>query len=495
MDINNKQNLIDNNQKPSELKEIINLDNDENEASNAENKEITEEVKQNIAIKEKNEKPEITFEKPQEEEAENIIKDENKKNDIDEASSEGASPIIKKAMEGISLLLNSYWIELMGSLSLIIYLLIIEILVLYGIKAAGSLIGTLDEKSESTFDNIMKLLNVAFNKIGFKWVTFITMSQHLSVGFLCLTTFTSIMKETKSIKKFYICNLIKVVLYYGFSVLILLILDKGIKSDINEILLKNKVDNQKLKDFLYSLVDKLVDMAGGVLATFNTFLEKVAFGTMYIFLFSEPKCLEGKKMIYFRLLALIPVIYVIVCLVLRALYNSGTLEISVFVLPALLGSKITIFMFFISTISIIKLKSLKYEVFDEEGEIQPKVFTKIGSRNFGIMGILELIIGLFLPSWSIYGIGGKYLLVLCAPIMTLYDYKKKYVLKFPCCKKGNMTLCFKIIFLIIGWFIVIIVAVLDIIEFIKSFGDILKDILTFLSENIDALVVIINMFF
>ena len=158
MDINNKQNLIDNNQKPSELKEIINLDNDENEASNAENKEITEEVKQNIAIKEKNEKPEITFEKPQEEEAENIIKDENKKNDIDEASSEGASPIIKKAMEGISLLLNSYWIELMCSLSLILYILIIEILIMYGIDAVGSLIGTIDEKSGSAFDNIKNCL-------------------------------------------------------------------------------------------------------------------------------------------------------------------------------------------------------------------------------------------------------------------------------------------------------------------------------------------------
>ncbi len=79
--------------------------------------------------------------------------------------------------------------------------------------------------------------------------------------------------------------------------------------------------------------------------------------------------------------------------------------------------------------------------------------------------------------------------------MTLYDYKKKYVLKFPCCKKGNMTLCFKIIFLIIGWSIVIFVAVADIMEFVKSFGDILKDLLTFLSENIDTLVVIINMFF
>ena len=203
------------------------------------------------------------------------------------------------------------------------------------------------------------------------------------------------MRETKSIKKFYIYNLIKVVLYYGLFIFILLLLDNGIKSDIDQVLLNNKIENQKLKDFLYSIVDKLVNMIGGVLATFNTFLEKVAFGTMYIFLFSEPKCFEGKKMIYFRLLALIPVLYVIVCLILRGLYNAGSLEISVFVLPALLGSKITIFMFFITTISIIKLKSLKYEVFDEESEVQPRVFTKIGSRNFGIMGILELIIGLF----------------------------------------------------------------------------------------------------
>ena len=60
-------------------------------------------------------------------------------------------------MEGISLLLNSYWIELMGSLSLILYILI-EILIMYGIDAVGSLIGTIDEKSGSAFDNIKNCL-------------------------------------------------------------------------------------------------------------------------------------------------------------------------------------------------------------------------------------------------------------------------------------------------------------------------------------------------
>ena len=58
-----------------------------------------------------------------------------------------------------------------------------------------------------------------------------------------------------------------------------------------------------------------------------------------------------------------------------------------------------------------------------------------------------------------------------------------------------MTLCFKIIFLIIGWSIVIIVGFVDVKIFLTSFGVILGDLLTFLSDDIDALVNIINMFF
>ena len=79
---------------------------------------------------------------------------------------------------------------------------------MYGKDVVDSLIGTIDEKSGSAFDNIIKLLNVALNKFGFKWVTFITMSQHLSVGFSCLTSFTSMIRETKKIKKFYIIYVI-----------------------------------------------------------------------------------------------------------------------------------------------------------------------------------------------------------------------------------------------------------------------------------------------
>ena len=43
--------------------------------------------------------------------------------------------------------------------------------------------------------------------------------------------------------------------------------------------------------------------------------------------------------------------------------------------------------------------------------------------------------------------------------MTLYDYKKEYVLKFPCCGKGNMSCCCRVIFLIISWFIIILIGI------------------------------------
>ena len=87
---------------------------------------------------------------------------------------------------------------------------------------------------------------------------------------------------------------------------------------------------------------------------------------------------------------------------------------------------------------MIKYKSIKYEIFDEENYIEPKIFSKIGSRMFSVFGILELFIGLIFPSWNVAGIGEKYLLILCAPIITLYDYKKKHEVHLPCCKKKTI---------------------------------------------------------
>ncbi len=183
----------------------------------------------------------------------------------------------------------------------------------------------------------------------------------------------------------------------------------------------------------------------------------------------------------------------IVSMVLRALQNTKVLVISEFISPLLLGPKITVYLFFISTLLIIKYKSLTYNVFDEENSISPKVFTKIGSRNFGILGIIELIIGLFYPSWSPVGIGGKYLLVLCAPIMTLYDYKRKYELKFPCCGKGNFTLCIKLVILIIGYIFIIAFGIVDVIGILGLFAQYIVPIIEIINDNLDVVGFILDL--
>lgn len=476
MDINKQENLLDNNntQGKNELKELYEDTDDK--------KENKEEIPYEVQL---NDKPKT----------EDYPDNNNKKKDlISDATSNNAAPIGKKEMKTILLNLNSYWLGLMGSISLIVSLLIYETIGLVVIASLGSILSL--EIDKELFRESFELV---FKEIGLKWFLFITMSQHLSVGFFCLTTFSSMLKETQNIRKFFIVSFIKVALYYVLSVIILKVLIKdGVKDFIYNGI--EKIDQEaglSKKDRLFEIADKLVDkllnIVANFLSTFNTFIEKLALGSIYIFLFYESEKLKGKKLLIFRYCSLIPILYIILSLVFRALDNTKVLEINVFISPLLLGPKITVYVFFISTLAFIKYKSLKYQVFDEENNIQPRVFTTIGSRNFGIMGILELIIGLFVPSWSPVGIGGKYLLVLCAPIMTLYDYKRNYVLKFPCCGKGNMTLCFKIILLIFGWILVIILGIFDLVGAIAIIAKYLLPIFEFANENLDIVAFVIDL--
>ena len=135
------------------------------------------------------------------------------------------------------------------------------------------------------------------------------------------------------------------------------------------------------------------------LSTYNIFLEKLVIGTLYLFLFYEPKKLANnpKYLLVFRLLSLVPISFIIISLVLRALKNTNILVINEYVLSFLMGPKITIYGFFITTLSIIKYKERKYNnIFDEDNTIDTKIFTKIGSLIFAIFGGIELIFGLFL---------------------------------------------------------------------------------------------------
>ena len=471
MDINKEENLVNKNN--TELKEMFG-DYDDSKGNNG---------------------LDINYSKPNENNQ--LTKDIN---DVDTESNDSSAPIGKKTMNTLLQNLNSYWLELLGSISLMISLFIYEVL---GIVAVDTVLPIFQD-GKVDFKKINEAYEIIFKEFGIKWLFFITMSQHLSVGFFCLTTFSNMFHETKNIKKFFIINILKVAIFYGFSIFILeVIIKDGIggyfKSKIDEVK-KDAEKKGKIVSFektyliFEMLIDKFCNVASNFLSTYNTFLEKTVLGFLYISLFYEPKALEGKKILFFRLLATIPISFIIISVILRALHNTEVIELNEYVLPLLLGPKITVYGFFISTLLTIKYKSLSYNVFDEENYIDSRVFTKIGSKNFGIFGILELLIGLFCPSWSAIGIGGKYLLVLCAPIMTLYDYKRKYKVTFPFCKKGDMSRCLKIVLNIFGYFILTILAIILLMFAIEFVNEYIAPILEFILDNFDLVVMVIEEF-
>ena len=143
---------------------------------------------------------------------------------------------------------------------------------------------------------------------------------------------------------------------------------------------------------------------------------------------------------------------------------------------------------------MIKYNSLAYNVYDYEGYLDPKVFTKIGSKMFAIFGIIEMIIGLFAPSWTFVGIGSKYLMILCAPIMTLYDYKKKNEVHLPCCKQKDFSRCIKITFNVIGYTLIVLLGIILAILVFGLLGGTIQDIFSIIANNWDWALEISSLF-
>jgi hypothetical protein len=193
MDINKEENLV--NKDNTELKEMF-RDYDDTKGNN---------------------EVEINYSKPKENNQ--LIKGIN---DNDTESNGSSAPIGKKTMNTLLQNLNSYWLELIGSISLMLSLLIYEIIAFVVIDIILPIFrdGAVNTKS------ITDAYEIIFKEFGIKWLFFITMSQHLSVGFFCLTTFSNMFQETKNITKFYIINILKVAIFYGFSVFILKVLIK-----------------------------------------------------------------------------------------------------------------------------------------------------------------------------------------------------------------------------------------------------------------------------
>ena len=466
-----------------EINEIGNVINSTENKENSEEKKTT--IEEAIPREIRNNEEET----PKNEE--NINEINKKKMFTNEEDIEKNAPIVKLVMEKVILNLNVFWLELLGFLNLIISIIIYETL---GIIILGMIL--LLFEGEFNISDIRETFNVIINNIGLKWLIFIVINQHLSIGFLCLTTFSYMFREIKNIKMFYILNIIKSVLYYIFSIVLLRIIIRDyfgglIIDKIEEI---NIIGKDKAFEIINPIIEKIIVFLSNFLSSYNIFLERLALGSMYLFLFYEPRIISKTKILFFRLLSLIPILFMIVSLVLRALENRNVIKINEYISSFLLGPKISVYGYFITTLVEIKYKSSVYNVFDSDNYLDSRVFTKIGSKNFAFFGIIELLVGFFFPKWMNVGIGNNYLLILCAPIVAIYDYKKSGKTPFPCCNKGNFSLFFKIIIYLIGFLIVLILGIILLVLFAGFIKLYILPIIEFIIDNFDYIRELIILF-
>ena len=391
------------------------------------------------------------------------------------------------------LLLNEYWVELISKISFGLSIIIYEIIGLIAFSSFFSLI-------QGDIDDIKKIFVTIFQDIGLKWLFIVNTCQHLSIGFFCLTNVSKVINEKKNFHKFYISNFIKCIIFYLISAFILqsLINNYMFGSIIDEV---NKVDNisEDGRGKILEVINKLKKIAvryfGDLLSNYNNSLDKLLVGSLYYILFSPKRNFKKKNKIYFRLLSIFPITYIILSLIFRALNNLGIIYLSPFVSPIFGGPKFTIYGFFISFLLYIKLKVKKYKMLDEEGDIMPSVFAKASSQIFSIFGLIELYTGLFHHKLSAYGIGTYYLLILCAPIMILYDYKKKYELRIRPCVKQNFGNCVNISTSIILYGTALIAGFFLFIAFMSIFKKYVKPLVEIVIKNFKNIIQLIDMIY
>jgi hypothetical protein len=202
---------------------------------------------------------------------------------------------------------------------------------------------------------------------------------------------------------------------------------KDISTETKEKLLK--IINELKKLFLIFL--------GNMLGNINNSLDILLIGGLYSTLFNSPKTQNKKYIIFYRLLSIIPLSYIVVGLIIRALINLKRINCNPEISQLFVGPKITIFGYFITLLLYVKIKGQNFNILDEENNLKPRAFSIISFRIFAFFGFIELAVGLIFPQISSIGIGNHYLFILCTPIILLYDYKKEFKLHMNRCKILN----------------------------------------------------------
>lgn len=147
---------------------------------------------------------------------------------------------------------------------------------------------------------------------------------------------------------------------------------------------------EKGKEIVDLIINNLIK--GGYLS-FNIFIDLLLF-TFFAFcvLYNPKKFFKGKKIIIFRLLSILPIIYEITSLVLKALNSSGVISLDAYFLPFLTTKPPLMFLGFIIMVLFVKFREKRFVKFGGNKKDYPKFLqTNANSFHFGLFSTIVFI--------------------------------------------------------------------------------------------------------
>ena len=170
------------------------------------------------------------------------------------------------------------------------------------------------------------------------------------------------------------------------------------------------------------------------IVNYNIFLDLTLCCAFYFFTNITPKKATGKKLVLFRLCALIPAIYLIVSVILAGLFNMGMIKLNVAEVALLTcRAPATYLVFFgLSIYLAINKKIYKSKGVSDYGYAKYKE-TNAHSLQFSIVcSIIIAVVSLIDFIFSFFGFSGAfnfgetYMMCLIIPFVMLISYKKEY---------------------------------------------------------------------
>lgn len=189
----------------------------------------------------------------------------------------------------------------------------------------------------------------------------------------------------------------------------------------------------------------------------NMFIDILMCSLIYFFLTYEPKSkyFEGKKKIRFRLMVALPILYELICVLIKTLILLEHIQVPFFIIPFLTSKPILTFFSFLLIIIALKVREKLFLKRGNDKESYSKYvltnrnrvqFSIVIAVIFLVIGLIDLIISFAVATslyyygpieyqisyeWTLmylrtYGVGKTAPLMLAVPFVIFFDYSKQY---------------------------------------------------------------------